>query len=707
MDISYTDYEDSGYTVLNPDTIAGYLEETGTFASFFEHYEERPPQLALVRAITRCFNESCIGIFEAGTGVGKSLAYLLPAMEWALQNKTRIVISTGTINLQHQLIEKDVPAALQILGYTEESVPTVLIKGRQNYICLRRLMQSLQEPDLFQQDIADLKTLQSWASEAVEGTRSELSFVPSPALWAKVCSESDNCLGQRCAFYSSCFVMKLKKKAEKAAILIVNHHLLFADLARRKEGAGYDGAAVLPVFKAIIFDEAHTIEESASMFFSRTFSRFELARAVYSLYRIKRGVTTGCLEKIAMASPRAELRAAIITALTKTQTAFAALEAAGLQFCSTAFSLSFTQASPVQTRQLLAVCKTVYAELSVLTTKLSVLISSAEPDKDSPQEEAVREGGLILSRLQDIAVTLEHFFTWKEESGSVFWVEKVSTPAGIVPRFNQTPVDMSLLLRRAVFEPFDTVIAASATLTIGKTFTYWLGRTGLYHFTDKEVVTGSFDSPFPYEQNVLLNIPTDAPLPDADTFQSFVNEAVVKLIEITGGRTLVLFTSYESLKISCAYTREKLPDMEILQQGESDRSKLLRQFTENVASTLFATASFWVGIDVRGEALSHVVLVKLPFPVPADPIFNARAAAIEKNGGSSFMQLSVPEAVVQFRQGFGRLMRSQTDRGIVTLLDKRVLTKQYGKIFIESLPKTKQCFASLHEIVYSIENFLY
>ncbi|MGP1595114.1 MAG: ATP-dependent DNA helicase [Treponema sp.] len=707
MYTSDNEYEDSGLALLNPDIVAGYLAETGTFASFFDYYEERPQQLALVRVITRCFNENCIGVFEAGTGVGKSLAYLLPAMEWAKKNKIRIVISTGTINLQHQLIEKDVPAALKILGYTEESLPTVLIKGRQNYICLRRLVQSLQEPDLFQQDIEDLKAIQLWAADAEEGTRSELSFVPSSQVWTKVCSESDNCLGQRCAFHTSCFVMKLKKKAEKAAVLIVNHHLLFADLASRKEGAGYDGTAVLPSFKAIIFDEAHTMEESASMFFSRTFSRFELTRAVSALYRVKRGIPTGCLDKIAMVSPRAELRTVIITALAKMQTAFSALEAAGLQFCSTAFSLSFMQASPAKTQQLLAVCKAFYAELTTITVKLSVLITSAEPDKDSPQEEAVREGGLILSRLQDIAVTLEHFFTWKAETGSVFWVEKLSTAAGIIPRFNQTPVDMSTLLRHAVFEPFDTVIAASATLKIGKTFNYWLGRTGLYNFTDKEIVTASFDSPFPYQQNVLLNIPTDAPLPDAECFQDFVNDAVVKLIEITGGRTLVLFTSYESLKLSCAYTREKLPDMEILQQGEADRSKLLRQFTENVSSTLFATASFWVGIDVRGEALSHVVLVKLPFPVPSDPIFNARAAAIEKNGGSSFMQLSVPEAVVQFRQGFGRLMRSQTDRGIVTVLDKRVLTKQYGRIFIESLPKTKQCFASLSEIVYSIESFLY
>jgi ATP-dependent helicase, dexd family len=221
------------------------------------------------------------------------------------------------------------------------------------------------------------------------------------------------------------------------------------------------------------------------------------------------------------------------------------------------------------------------------------------------------------------------------------------------------------------------------------------------------VRTGTFDSPFPYDKNVLLNIPTNAPAPDDEQFQQFVNTAVTKLIEMTGGKTLVLFTSYESLKQTCAYARKELPEMELLQQGEDDRSRLLQTFKEHIDSSLFATASFWAGIDVPGEALSHVILVKLPFAVPSAPLFRARADAIEKRGGSSFMQLSVPEAVVQFRQGFGRLMRSQTDRGIVTLLDKRALVKQYGRIFIDSIPPTKQCFASLQEIVYTIENFLY
>ena len=266
---------------------------------------------------------------------------------------------------------------------------------------------------------------------------------------------------------------------------------------------------------------------------------------------------------------------------------------------------------------------------------------------------------------------------------------------------------MAPILRTSVFDPFETVICTSATLTVSSSFSYWLQRMGLQTCSQDALLTGTFDSPFPYGTNVLLNIPTDAPLPDDTQFQTFINEAVAELIAVTCGKTLVLFTSYAALKETYAYVCRQLPDMEFLQQGDMDRTKLLQQFKTNINSSLFATASFWAGIDVPGESLTHVILVKLPFSVPNDPLFRARADIIEQNGGNSFLQLSVPEAVVQFRQGFGRLMRRQTDRGMVTVLDKRLLVKTYGKIFIESIPTTKRCFASLKKILYTTEQFLY
>ena len=256
--------------------------------------------------------------------------------------------------------------------------------------------------------------------------------------------------------------------------------------------------------------------------------------------------------------------------------------------------------------------------------------------------------------------------------------------------------------------PMATVICVSATLKIGDDFNFWLNRNGLYNFTEKKIIKDFFPSPFPYEKNVVFNIPADMPMPDENNFQDAVNETVLALLEITQGKTLILFTSYDSLQKTCEYVREHIDEkIKILKQGEADRMQLLYEFKDDVTSCLFATSSFWAGVDVPGESLSHVILVKLPFAVPTEPIFKARADLIEKSGGNSFMQLSVPEAVVQFRQGFGRLMRSNTDRGIVTVLDKRILVKRYGSIFIQSIPQTIQCFSETKAVLNKIEDFLY
>ncbi len=381
------------------------------------------------------------------------------------------------------------------------------------------------------------------------------------------------------------------------------------------------------------------------------------------------------------------------------------MEAAALQFCAKTAQLSFTQALPQNTQKLLKSMHGFYTALQKTLGKLSKLITNT--DADPSTEEAVREGSTASQRLQGIFETAEAFLQWTECTDFVFWVEISGFGDKAVPYFHQTPIDMAPILRKAVFNPFETVVCTSATLKIGKSFSYWLARIGLLHETENRLNTGSFESPFPYHSNVLLNVPTDVPLPDDPAFQGFINAAITQLIELTGGKTLVLFTSYESLKQACSYARQHLPELEILQQGEADRSKLLQRFKDNVESCLFATASFWAGIDVPGEALTHVILVKLPFAVPSDPIFRSRADIIEQRGGNSFMQLSVPYAVVQFRQGFGRLMRSHSDTGMVTVLDKRLLVKRYGKIFTDSIPRTKQCFAPLSEILYTAETFLY
>ncbi len=708
-DFSEDYFENETFSPLDPDKTAQYLDESGAFASFFENYEPRIPQLQLTKAICNCFNEHAVGAFEAGTGVGKSLAYLLPAMIWAKKNKERVVISTDTINLQQQLIEKDVLTAKKILGKEFAGLRSVLVKGRHNFLCLRRLSQALQENDLFSAGTEELNTIKEWAMDAKEGSRSELGFLPSDTVWTSVCSEPDNCLSNKCPYYAGCFVMKMKREAENASILVVNHHILFADLSVRADGFGYTGTAVLPAFENIIIDEAHTIEEAAGSFFSEELSRFNLHKQINILYRSRRGKQSGLLQAVVAASSAAPVFTAVIALLEQTAVSFNMLEEKAIAILQNVPAKSLIQMTDDDVCNLSESIEHFYKNISDVTVKLEAIINGVDDEKkDDETENACRDTSVVLSRLKGMASLMEHFLNRQDFPNDVFWFEKIRLTQGEAVRFVQTPLVLAPIMRRSVFMPMSTVICVSATLKIGGSFDFWLGRTGLYHFTEKKIFADHFQSPFPYKSNVVLNIPTDMPMPDEKKFQDTVNEKTLALLEITQGKTLVLFTSYESLKKTCEYVRSNsIGGITVLQQGEDDRMRLLNKFKEDVSSCLFATTSFWAGVDVPGESLSHVILVKLPFSVPSDPIFHARSHIIEKSGGNSFMQLSIPEAVIQFRQGFGRLMRSSTDRGLVTVLDKRILVKRYGSIFIDSIPKTIQCFADTKTILNKAEDFLY
>jgi len=699
--------------LLSEDEVASLLGETGPLASLSENYEERPTQTELASAVARAFNNGSIGAFEAGTGVGKSFAYLLPAMLWALDNKDRVVISTGTINLQQQLIDKDIPMAQKIIG---RPVKAVLLKGRQNYICKRRLAEAMQDRDMFDDEASELAKIAEWAASSPDGSRSDLSFMPKDIIWSRVSSESDACMGMRCAFHQECFVMGVRKDAASASILVVNHHLLFADLEMRMMGAGYDDTAVLPPFHHIVFDEAHSMEDAATSFFSEYFTRFKLNKQLSILYRVRRGSVGGhllSLERLSSAGAEAQNAMA---AIQDAKDAFAAVEDAALLLTGSdgAWRLS-AKTSPNAGSLLQALGdlrKTISAFTGIVRT---VLEGIAEEEQDDP---VVWESKFALKRLEFVGTLCLHFCEWSERPESVFWIERLRLPSRSArsdrdtpwyPRFVQTPLSIAPMMKEGVFEPFRTVICTSATLRIASHFNYWMHRTGIYLMEEERIISGVFDSPFPYKTNVLLAIPDDAPLPEESGFQPWIENAIVALLQASGGHALVLFTSYESLRSACEVARTALSPlgMTILKQGDDDRARLLETFREDESSVLFATDSFWEGVDAPGDTLLHVIMVKLPFRVPNDPVHAARSEAIELSGGNPFMELSLPEAVVRFRQGFGRLMRRKTDRGVVTVLDRRLLAKRYGHIFIESLPETVQCFAPLADIQNKIERFIY
>ncbi|MGN0728313.1 helicase C-terminal domain-containing protein [Treponema sp.] len=692
---------------LDLDETVFYLSGEGPFAKSSENYEERPSQISLSREIARSFNEDKIGVFEAGTGVGKSFSYLIPAMLWSVKNKECVVVSTGTISLQHQLFEKDIPFAQKLIG---KKIKAVLLKGRQNYICRRRLSEIENDRSLFDEEIEALDKISAWSKKSSTGSKSDLTFVPPESLWIKVNSESDACMGGRCPFREECFVMKTRAEAADANIIVVNHHLLFADIESRMDGAGYNNSAVLPPYKRIVFDEAHGIEDSATSFFSEIITRFKVLKQVGLLFRVFRGSAAGFLVQAATVSSAddcMERAPALVDAIKESLTALdqAALlelsEDSAARICdstSEAFSRTFNALSQLR-----------ISLLSFNNFVREILEKIDEKDSDFP---AVWETKAVLHRLESMAVLCENFERWDRMQDTVFWLQKVRLPPKIPGedftvfiQFIQTPLDIAPLMSSGVFEPMKTVVCTSATLRIDSNFNFWTRRVGILFLEPERVLQGAFDSPFPYGDSVLFAVPNDAPFPASPYFQGYVENAVSKLILASHGRTLVLFTSYDSLKFTFNACRHILAENGITAfvQNEEDRFKLLDKFKKDTGSVLFATDSFWEGVDVPGKSLSQVIIVKLPFAVPNDPVFSARSESLEKKGGNPFMQLSLPQAVIKFRQGFGRLVRRADDRGAVVVLDRRIVEKKYGQIFTRSVPMTKRLYSSLDNILCAVE----
>ena len=695
---------------LDVDDAAFYISKDGPLAKINKNFEERLSQIELLKNIAKTFNQNKTGVFEAGTGVGKSYAYLIPSILWAVQNNERVVISTGTINLQQQLCLKDIPQAIKITG---KPVKFILMKGRQNYICKRRLQDALNSKDLFENN-DDLDRIAQWQDSCDSGSKSELSFLPSESVWNRINSESDACMALRCPYYSQCFVMKVKKEASAANILVVNHHLLFADIESRLHGAGYDDAVVLPPYKRIIFDEAHGIETAATSFFSESFNRFKILKPLNLLYRKKKNSAMGFLFSVSMLSKEEEKSFQAYQMISKIKSDLTNLETLALDLCIQENNLWLNPLTFRNFQPVLSMCQTLAKDISVFTSLvLEVLDGVPEDDRDIPY---FWETKVLNRRLSDYSVILNDFFMWEEKPDKVFWLQKKNLPSDMQKddelnfyiNFIETPLDIAPLMNQGIFEPMDSVVCTSATLKTGRDFSYWLRHNGLYFSDSDEVLQGEFFSPFPYKENMIFLVPKDIPFPDEPDFQIYVENVLKNLILKAKGRTLVLFTSYESLRLSYnnIFSTMLANGIKLLRQGSDDNARILKNFKDDVSSVLFATDSFWQGVDVPGESLSQVIIVKLPFTVPNDPVFKARSEAIRKKGGNSFMELSVPEAIIKFRQGVGRLIRKNTDKGTVVVLDRRIYEKQYGSLFLANVPECKKYYEPVSKILDIIEEFL-
>ncbi|MDR1308216.1 MAG: ATP-dependent DNA helicase DinG [Treponema sp.] len=697
---------------LDAGELCAALEEGGGVARRLAGYERRDAQLDLVRFLTRAFNEDAVAAAEAGTGVGKSFAYLLPAVEFALANDERIVISTATITLQQQLYEKDIPLVLSALG---KEVKYTLIKGRGNYLCLRRLTEALMEPPLDDGEYEELRAVTAWSEQTKTGSRSDLSFLPAPGLWARVCCEGDTCLGMRCAERERCFFLALRREAADSRLLVVNHHLLFADLAARHGGAGYEAAVVLPPYTRLIIDEAHTVEDAATSFFSREWSRTGINHTLGRLYRKRRARESGLLVRlVSPLSPR------IPAAVAAVREAAEKADAAALALCGEEGLFRLTPERRGAAALLFPPLEELRRALSALAPELILVTEAA--DQEDP---AVWEIRAVIRRLDSAGAICGAFLDYGirgEETGDVYWIEKQDArdPWAVL---SVTPVDIAPSLRDALFDVHKTVICVSATLGAGSSgpaerarqagdrtgaFRFWAERTGAA-LADRKPLCAAFPSPFPYRSRTLLIVPADAPLPDTAGYQAFVSRGVSELVRTAGGSALVLFTSYRSLRTTFDETAPLLEQEGIrcLKQGDDDRNRLLQVFLADRTSVLFGTDSFWEGVDAPGETLRLVVLCRLPFRALRDPVFEARRELLEKRGRNAFAELSLPDAVMKFKQGFGRLMRGSRDYGAVAVLDGRLFHKQYGAVFLGSLPETKTSFRNLNGAAEDLERFLY
>jgi ATP-dependent DNA helicase DinG len=711
---------------LNPRTISASLEPGGTISRRLPSYEIRESQLQLMRLIIRGFNDDALVAAEAGTGVGKSFAYLLPALSYAVANDERIVISTATITLQEQLYGKDIPLVTAGLG---KKIKTVLVKGRGNYLCRRRLGDALREIYLFDDEKGQLQDIAKWAETTGTGSVSDLSFLPADGLWSRVCSEADTCMNMRCPERERCFVMLLRRNASDARVLVVNHHLLFADLAARHGGAGYGGAVVLPPYSRIIIDEAHKTEEAATSFFSQEFSRLGIFRQLGRLYRKRRAARSGLLLRLISLLPlKAEdsIDDRVEEAIDAVRSAVDDLDETALELCGGEGVFRLTpEKEKIVKDGLLPQFSALRKHLNSLAGLVRGMLE--EVPEESGDDSAVWEVRAVLRRLDNVGSVCLCFIEYMEKSDEVMWMEKRASSRGDAPwvAFNVTPIDVAPSLKEALFEPSKTVVCVSATLTTGTSrrnsedsdeddtgkdpFDYWAKSCGLNLVSEREVLTGIFPSPFPYQSRVLLAAPSDAPIPGDAEYDVFVDNAVKELTEASGGSALVLFTSYKALKSAYEAARLGLEKqgIRLLRQGDDDRNRLLASFLSDENSVLFATDSFWEGVDAPGDTLRLVILCRLPFRSPNDPVFQARCEALKSRGGSAFMELSLPEAVMKLKQGFGRLMRRSSDHGVVVVLDGRLLRKSYGEIFLRSLPETKTCFGSLENILRSMEGFLF
>jgi ATP-dependent DNA helicase DinG len=676
---------------LDPDEVASALELGGIFSHHFPNYEYRPQQIEMLREVTRALSENRHLLVEAGTGTGKSMAYLIPAALWSVKNGQRVVISTNTINLQDQLINKDIPDLRSAMGI---NLSTAVMKGRSNYLCPRRLENIRRRGPENADEMRVLGKVMVWLQTTTSGDRNEINLNGSIErdIWLRLSAEDEGCTTENCMKRGGiCPFYRARQAALSAHILVVNHALLLADVAT--------GNRVLPEYNYVIIDEAHHLEEATTNALSFKITQWMIDRAVRELGSQNSGALgklISTLEGNVLPSDFANINRYIQQATdlafhfqTTTQSFFRTIDEFLLEqregndigmYAHQERILPATRTQPAWA-DVEAAWEECETSLKPLIDDLAKMLQALGDIKESLPEEdddVISNLSSLYRRITEIQINLDGM-VFEPRGDSIYWIE--IQPNGKQMSLNAAPLHIGPLMQKYLWNDKSSVILTSATLTAAGEFNYLRGRLNA-----DEAYELSVGSPFDYESSVLLFIANDIPEPsDRAGHQRAVEQGILKLCLATGGRALVLFTSYDQLKrtsrsISSALARSGI---HVYEQGEgASANMLLESFRADEHAVLFGTKAFWEGVDVPGEALSVLIIVKLPFDVPSDPIVAARSESFE----DPFSEYSLPEAILRFRQGFGRLIRTQSDRGVVAIFDRRIMTKRYGRLFTESLP---------------------
>jgi ATP-dependent DNA helicase DinG len=677
---------------LKPNEVETFFRDT--LAAKLERYETREPQIAMAKEVAECLSTENPLVVEAGTGTGKSLGYLIPAAMWAKANDAKVVISTYTKALQNQLIQSDIP----ILKAAGMEVRVAILQGRNNYLCKRRLANvDLEDKDSAAEQRAEIDTLLEWTENTNVGTRSDLPVPIQAELWERVESDSDLTMRLQCPHYAKCHYYEARRAASAAHIVVVNHALLMADLALRES----IGHGILPKYDRIILDEAHHLEQAATGSMGRKLSERAIKRAITPLLTSKR--RRGALEKLQSepvlraVSMFGEDQSTLCTLLQHTHSQLHAVRELSAQNLKELVTCMPEDGTPLRiTREVATTRKWTHRAEPCLIEILESLrqvthtmsqIQSMFPDttQDNPATQPLLDLNRALNRLSGHMEMIASFLN--EPPEMCRWLDRQRTRGKLkTATLHLAPVSVRQFLKKVLWESIPGTTATSATLSVGRNFDWWCKRNGLM-----ESATGAHPSPFQHAEQAILALPRDLPEPNHPDFMPATGRAVLESVRLSQGGTFVLCTSYQAIEYYKGVLESNLPTgWPVLTQSKQGKGRLLQRFKENPRSVLIGTDSFWEGVDVRGMGLRQVIIPRLPFRVPTDPLQEAQYEEETKRGRDPFRSLSLPAAIIKLRQGYGRLIRSQEDRGVVLILDKRIHQRGYGPVMLHSLPPARR-----------------